>query len=162
MLRIIRSTGELSIHQLLPVYAESNLTTGLALSPNLSEWEQLRIGEDTFREDIFSFLRMPDTCLALWVEGETCVAALRLEPYADGSLLSCLETVPSLRGKGKAFALVSAVLENSYGTIYAHVRKDNDKSLSLHLRAGFKIISDYGKLLDGTVSCNFYTLMYNG
>lgn len=160
MLKIIRSTGELNMNQLLTVYAESIVKAGMVLHPNLSEWEQLRICEDEFREDVFSFMRMDNTCIAVWLEGEMYVAALRLEPYADGALLTCLETAPHFRGVGKATALVSAVLENCDGVLYSHVHKNNGKSLALHMRTGFKIISDNGKLLDGTVSNRYYTLRY--
>jgi len=160
MLQIITSPGQENMHQLLSVYAESNAAHGASLLPNGSCWEQLRLGEEMFRESVFAFLRINGAALALWSDSGRCNSALRLEPYLDGLLLSCLETAPEDRGKGAAAALLDAVLENSRCKIYSHVHKDNTISLKLHLNAGFSVFSDYSSLLDGTVTHSYYTLIH--
>lgn len=160
MLQIVTSGKELNMQQLLPVYVLSNLECGQKLLKNESYWEQLRTGETVFRDSILSFLRIDGSMLALWNIRDRCVAALRLEPYQDGLLLSCLETAPEARGRGAATALLSAVLERCPGKVYSHIHKSNKISFNLHLKVGFEIALDHGNLLDGTTSGSYYTMIY--
>lgn len=121
--------------------------------------------EQCFIEDLRHFFEIPNGKLfVLRIDGKT-VSALRSEPYADGELFSYLETAPEMRGTGYGSDLVAESIRYlaQQGThrIYAHVNKKNLPSLAVHRANGFCIYSDYAKLLDGTVSQNYYTLQYN-
>ena len=121
-------------------------------------------GELQFAEDLRQFFRVPNGKLYIWLADGIPVAALRCEPYRDGALISYLETAPAMRGRGYAKALVSSVAGCLAGEgmfkIYSHVNKRNKPSLSVHEFCGFQIFADYAKLLDGTVSQNYYTMLH--
>ena len=98
----------------------------------------------------------------IWEEKSRYNAALRLEPYRDGFLLSGLQTRSEERGKGFASKLVLAALEfmkvDGIKILYSHVDKKNDPSFSLHSKFGFQVYSNHAILLDGSVSNKYYTL----
>ena len=91
------------------------------------------------------------------------MAALRIEPYCDGLLLTGLETAPEEREKGYATQLLSAVLEylrvSSKSIVYSHVIKNNPASLAVHKKCGFVKHLDYAVYVDDSVSQNAYTLI---
>ena len=159
MLKMIESFDQVNMSQLLAVYAQSNIQQGFSCMPNGSQWERARTGEDAMRVYIIDFIKTSGTKLAVWVEDGAYVSVLRLEPYANGYLLTGLETMPDARCKGYATRLINAVLEIVPECIYSHVCKSNKVSLTVHQNAGFRILYDYGRLLDGTVSCSYYTLI---
>lgn len=111
-----------------------------------------------FFEDLRLFFDCANTVMVVWMCGEAVVTAVRLEPYRDGYLISCLETAPQHRRKGYAAALLTAVFEKYNGVIYAHVHKCNQASLSLHEKLGFRICQDHAVYIDGSVYTNSYTL----
>ena len=99
---------------------------------------------------------------AVWAPEGAYQAVLRLEPYADGLLLSGLETAPGSRRRGFAKALIEAVVEkldNDGKTIvYSHVDKQNFASLAVHASCGFERTKEYAVYSDGSVlhsSCTF-------
>ena len=158
MLRIVDSFSKLNMDELLAVYEQRNLEYGRSVAPSGSQWEQLRWGEDHMRQYLMDFLNEVDTRLALWYAEDACVAALRLEVYSDGYLVSGLETAPNARRRGYGTSLLLAVAKWFPEPIYSHVSKRNHGSLSVHKAAGFVVSCDHARLLDGTVSQNYFTL----
>ena len=120
--------------------------------------------DQCFMENLRLFFQIRNAKLYIWEDSGIPVAALRCEPYGDGVLISNLETIPEMRGRGYAKALLSAVIRDLRNwrvyKVYSHVGKRNKPSLSVHNFCGFQICSDYAKLLDGTVSQNYYTMVY--
>lgn len=158
MLQIIESYNQLNMFDLLLVYEESNLEHGAACAPDASKWEQLRIGEAHMRDYVVNFLKTPGTKIAVWAAENGYVSALRLEGYDDGFLITGLETLPNVRGRGYATSLLNEVADRIPDKLYAHVYKGNLASIAVHRKTGFKIISDRATLLDGTVSSKYFTL----
>lgn len=150
MLKIVESLRNLDYQQLLTVYQEQ-----LAMSA-------ARGGERSFYEDLSLFLSEGGHFCCLWVPQGRYTACVRVEPYRDGFLLTCLETAPLCRRQGFAFDLLTSVLRHlsrqGCKCVYVHVKKRNIPSVSLHKKAGFYIIADYAHLVDGTVSQNYVTL----
>ena len=110
MLKIATSLGQLNIEQFLGVYRESSLN-------RIAENRLL----DYLREDFFP---IQGAVCALWVAEGRYVAALRLEPYRDGYLISGLETPPEERRKGYGESLVQAVVGQYNAPIYSHIAKN--------------------------------------
>ena len=82
------------------------------------------------------FLHTDDARIAVWTLEGTYKTALRLEKYADGFLLSGLETAQDARRKGYAYSLLHAVIQECKNLkqckLYSHVRKSNRASIQLH------------------------------
>lgn len=114
--------------------------------------------ECVFFEDLRLFFDCNNAVMAAWVCSEAVVAAVRLEPYRDGYLISCLETAPQHRRKGYAAALLKGVFEKYTGVFYAHVHKGNQASLALHKKLGFTIHQDHAVYVDGSVYTSSFTL----
>ena len=147
MLKLIFSMAELDAEQLLDIYK----------------------GQKIDEEDFLNYLRTDFFCqrdafCALWKADRRYVAALRIEPYADGLLLESLSTAPENRRQGYAFMLVTKVLEylktSPYRVLYVHIDKKNPPSLSLHKKCGFTMFSDSAKYIDGTVTQKSCTMCY--
>ncbi len=102
------------------------------------------------------FFLLEGTALAIWEENGTYVSALRLEPWEDGYLICGLETRKDQRGKGYATRLLMAV--PAVKPHYAHVAKTNGASLTAHKKAGFVVVKDTARYLDGSVDRKSYTL----
>lgn len=111
-----------------------------------------------FSDDLHLFFECKGAFLAQWVVGGEAVAAMRVEPYRDGYLISCLETAPQYRRKGYASALIRAVISDTPGSYYTHVDKKNKPSLRLHKNLGFQIHLDHAIYIDGSVYTNSFTL----
>ena len=164
MLLIIGKINDLRFTDLMEVYIESNTANGIEKYPYLSSFEQLREAETDFYQYLSSvFFRQQAAIYFIWEEDGRYLSALRIEQYDDGLLLCGLETVPSARGQGYAFNLISAVLshlaEHGSGTIYSHVSKKNLASLKAHEKCGFQIMKEYAVYSDGSVLHNSYTLI---
>lgn len=164
MLKIITNYRELDFSLLMGVYAEGNLQKGMERYPDRSEYEQLSYAEQDHWDYLCEFFHSKDAFLAVWEVQERYTAALRMEPYRDGFLLTALETAPQLRGKGYATELLRKTLayvtENSSLPVYSHVKKSNPASLAVHKKCGFQILLDHAVYLDGSVFTDSYTL-YN-
>lgn len=158
MLKIVNKICDVDFTQMANVYFQSNLEYGRSNCRSGTTWEQLRCGEMYMRDSLCSFLQTNGAILALWDCDGSCVSALRLEPYLDGFLLSCLETAPEACGKGYATELVKEIALYVSERIYSHIHKTNAASLTVHRKAGFVICADHARLLDGTVSQAYYTL----
>lgn len=153
---IVRSLRELDFRQLMDVYEQSNRQAGQENYPNLSEPQQLLMAE----QDVYTYLKEcffkdPNACYAVWAPEGHYKAAVRLEPYRDGYLLTCLETAPESRRKGYGSNLLKAVIlflsEKGCSKLYAHIDKRNTASLAVHAACGFRKAADYAVLLDGSV-----------
>lgn len=163
MLLIARYLRDLSFEKLMHVYEETNQIRCQKLdlfgSPEQQRYE---VEQEfyTYLQDVF--FRQRDAFYAVWIENDTYVSALRLESSQDGWLISGLETAPGERRKGYASALMQAVLsytDQQLTRVISHVKKQNHVSLHVHIQSGFRKISDYAVLLDGTVSREYVTLV---
>ena len=160
MLLAIKHILDVDISALAFVYDQTIKANGKdrRFSANTHEDQQV------FIDDLRDFLKIPDSNLFVWVADDRYVSAVRLEPFQDGVLISYLETAPTERGKGYGRTLVKESIDCLVGQgiqrIYSHVGKKNKPSLRIHLDNGFQIHEEYAKLLDGTVSQNYYTLVY--
>ena len=163
MLYLAENMSRLVFSKLMDVYAEGNLENAREFWPELSENEQLLQAEQAFYQYLNGdFFKSPGAVYAIWLEGDTYVSALRLEPYQDGLLLEALETAPEYRKQGYAYRLVEAVKERFPGKIYSHVSKRNTPSLRTHEKCGFRKILEHAVYIDGTVARNAYTLCFDG
>lgn len=145
MLLKINRFGKLSIANLLSVYSESL---------RRKKWRD----ESDLLDDFRLFFACKGAFLAQWVYEDVAVSAVRIEPYKDGYLFSCLETDPDFRRKGFAKTLISAVIADTPAIYYAHVEKSNKASLRLHKELGFTVYQDYAVFVDGSVYTNSVTL----
>lgn len=135
---------------------------------DFSEYESLLLEEleNYFdeREKLWQYLKNDffsvngAVCYVLEDEGRY-LSSFRLEPYSDGFLLTALETRTEERKKGHAFSLLSSVLAHRNSAIYSHVHRNNRASIALHRKVGFVPSLSYAKLLDGSVSRSFVTLV---
>ena len=161
MMLAIDRFNDINFDALTSIYSE---TIDQMPTAGYGRFENNIPAEQCFMEDMRHFFRIPNAKLFLWVVDDTPAAALRCEPYRGGMLISYLETAPEKRNRGYAKALVASVIgyfaQNGIREIYSHVGKRNKSSLSVHKFCGFKIVSDYAKLLDGTVSQNYYSMLY--
>ena len=131
--------AQLDTEKLLDVYKEQ-------------DWNEVAI-LSYLREDFF---RQDGAFYAIWVEEDAYKAAVRFCPYKDGLLLHSLETVPTERRKGYAYALISQTLSHlrtiGHNVVYSHIEKRNISSIALHKKCGFEMLSDSATYLDGTVT----------
>lgn len=163
MLLLVRSPSELKYSQLMEVYLEDNLETARRQYGHLPEYEALACAEQDFYSYLTDvFLRTEKAFCAFWTPEGDYRAALRLEPYRDGFLLTGVSTAPPHRRKGYAGTLLRQVLERmpEGSKIYSHVEKSNAPSISLHEKCGFVPVLDHAHMLDGSVLHNFCTFLY--
>lgn len=143
MLRVARSVREIDVPALMAVYSVENANYRI---------------EQQFYLDLLSFFEADEARYALWeVDGVYC-AALRLEPFEDGFLIAGLQTHPSMRNRGLASLLLSAVVNESEKRLYSHVERKNKASMRVHRKCGFSVLLDYARYLDGSVSGNAVTM----
>lgn len=153
MLKVIRSMAELPFGRFMQVYAESNRERGSRWQ-NESPERQVEMAE----QEVYAYLRQcfftrPGSRYFIWEEQGSALCALRCESYADGVLLTALETAPDYRGRGYATQLLSTVLSYlEVGKVYVHIHKDNQASLAVHLKCGFKKLKSGARMLDGSYS----------
>ncbi len=164
MLKLFNCLQELDIGQLMRVYNESNEITGMEQYPNLPENLRLLYAEQDFYAYLKIFFREPTAKYAVWLSEGAYVCAVRIERYEDGLLLNALETARDKRCNGYASKLICAVLNQLHAwgeqKVYAHVEKKNTRSVTVHLRCGFQVISESAVYLDGTVHPDNCTLCY--
>lgn len=153
MLKVIRSMAELPFGRLMEVYAQSNRERGEQWSQESPE-RQIELAEQEFYAYLRKcFFTRPHSRYFIWEEQGRAVCALRCECYADGVLLTALETAPDCRCKGYAKQLLGAVLERlDSGKVYVHIHKDNKASLAVHMACGFVKLKTGGRMLDGSYS----------
>lgn len=163
MLIIAQKLSSLQFSKLMHVYREGNIENGSIIYPNLSPERQEAAADQDFYQYLKEvFFRQENSFYAVWEADGEYVAALRIEPYRDGSLLCALETAPDSRCKGYATTLVKHVIQYlsgfGDGVIYSHVAKHNFPSLAVHKKCGFSIIDDRAVYTDGSVLSSSYTL----
>ena len=163
MLLIAEKMQHLIFSELMQIYEEGNLENGRELYPEESECRRLFLAEQDFYNYLTQvFFPTKGAVYAIWAPDGCYAAALRLEPYRDGLLLSALETRPSLRRMGHAEKLIFSILlylsKQGNVKIYSHIRKNNAASLGVHRKCGFEIVQDYAVYTDGSVMYNSYTL----
>lgn len=147
MLKIINSLAQLDVAAFMEIYGYSD-------GGRAAIQEQYSFLADFFRER--------GSYIAIWEVCGTYACALRMEPYLDGHLISGMETHPRVRNQGYCTQLLKALLDSSdlgLERIYSHVAKNNLPSLAVHKKTGFTVQKEYGVLLDGTVSHNYFTLV---
>ena len=145
MLQVYSRCFQGDISQILSVYRQ---TIALEYKSN-----------DDFIDDLVCFLNLKHAKFWTLTDSGRVVAAMRTEIHEDGYLISCLETAPECRRKGYGYRLVALVTEQQPGRYYAHVKKTNQASLSLHRKLSFRIVHDYAKYVDGSVFRSSYTLI---
>ena len=166
MLKIITAMSQLNSEQLMGIYLAENQKEGKLRYPDSSAEEQQKLAENAFlsylREDFF---QQSGALYCIWVIENEYKSALRLEPHKDGLLLEGLGTALDDRRKGYAFSLLSEVLGYLHSTgckaVYSHVGKHNEPSLGVHLKCGFRRISECATLVDGTVTNRSCTMCYD-
>ncbi len=159
----ITKLKQLDFRKLMEVYAESNLRTAAERYPDLPQG----LGVMQIEQEIHQYLSQSFFAgggfYCVWGEGEY-LAALRMEPYEQGLLLTSLETRPAYRNRGIATALITQSLAyciDRFGCpVYSHVAKDNLASMAAHLRCGFRLHKDWAVYLDGSVSHKCTTLVW--
>ena len=166
MIKIVDSINQLRFSELMDVYSEGNLENGKERYPNLPEDAQIRESESDFYNYLKDyFFPIRGAFYALWEVDHLYAAALRMEPYKDGWLLSALETAPDQRRRGYAGDLICEVIHYvskfERTKIYSHVSKRNIASIATHEKCGFHIEKDYAVYLDGSVLRSSYTLVYD-
>ena len=145
MLQVYSRCFQGDISQILSVYGQ---TIALEYKSN-----------NDFIDDLECFLNVKNAKFWTLADSGCVVAAMRTENYEGGYLITCLETAPECRRKGYGHHLVALVIERQPGRYYAHVKKTNQASLSLHRKLGFRIVHDYAKYVDGSVFRSSYTLI---
>lgn len=159
MLIVARYLHQISFSGLMEVYIEGNLEKARDDFSDLPEYMGLQRTEQDFYQYLREcFFATPGAVYAIWEEQGKYVSAVRWEPFADGVLISALETAPECRGKGCATMLLEHVLAMLEGPVYSHVGKRNNPSLAVHRKCGFEIIGDRARYLDGSVNSAAYTL----
>ena len=147
----------------MDVYEETNRSTGRIAYPGKSGNLQILYAEQDFYRYLELFFGEPSAIYAVWAEGGMYKAALRLETYRDGKLITGLETHPAARRHGYATKLVRAVVEreNNNAPIYSHVEKKNPTSRAVHEKCGFAVTANDAVFLDGSYHTDYDTLMYS-
>lgn len=153
MLRSYRTYSDLDMEQILSIYKGAIGRDYPVKNP----WDRSEI---IFLEDLRLFFRCTNASLFAWEHNGILVSALRLEPYKDGYLISCLETPLTFRRKGFASHLLEAVLSTVQQPVYAHVSKNNIPSIKLHEKVGFTKYADNAVFIDGSVFSSYFTLIY--
>ena len=165
MLTVIKSYHQLDLSQLFRVYQQSIQAAAAENYRRCATNEGILNAQQDFYGYLRDFLSDTDTMYALWTVDGVYKAALRLEPYLDGLLLSGLETAPDARCCGFASALMKATLEyvggHSGDTVYSHVNKENAISLAVHAKCGFRRLSDFANYIDGSVALSACTLIFD-
>ncbi len=164
MLEIITSIRQIQVRQLLQVCEECIQKDGLTAYPNLEPNRRLLEAEQDFYCFLKSFFHIPGAFYAVWTADGHYHAALRIEPYRDGVLLTGLETAPGSRRKGYGTSLIAGTLQHLSQTgvhkVYSHISDKNNASIMTHTKCGFRKISDCAAFIDGSVDHNSGTYLF--
>ena len=165
MLKIIRDLRGLSISQLFKVYHETIVHEGQERYPDLQQSLQIIQAEQDFYAYLKLFFRDPQSFYAIWETENAYKAALRIEPYKDGVIVSALETAPEARRRGYACSLLRETIaylrQQGIKVVYSHINKNNIASLRTHKRCGFTVCMDHAAYLDGSVFTDACTVCLN-
>lgn len=161
MLTIITKPEDLPYSALMAVYEQTIGEKAANHYPCRDTHERLILAEQDLYQYLIEALRNETAIVALWSVQRRYVAALRLEQYRDALLLTSLETAPDDRRKGYASNLVCAVLSAyPHHKIYSHVYSSNCASVALHRKCGFRQIATFAEFLDGSISHDASTFLY--
>lgn len=162
MLKIFNNLHDIDFRQLMDVYAETNIMNGTERYGRYSENLRILYAEQDFYNYLCLFFKENSARYAVWERDGVYMAALRIEHYADGLIMSALETAPEHRCKGCASLLIKSTIRYlktlGKGMLYSHINKSNYASLLVHKRCGFRVISEEAEYLDGTIVRDAYTL----
>ena len=162
MLLAIRSISGVDSMGIQAVYAQTIQRIAQERYGKQRKNTAISLAKEQILEDLRNFFSQKYATLYVWIPEGIPVAALRIEQFDDGLLLSCLETAPDARGKGHATDLVRHTLrdlaEKGYSRVYSHIAHGNIASYRVHEVNGFRIIKNSARLLDGTVTTKFDTL----
>ncbi len=165
MFQVFKHISDINISAFKHLYREQLLKMQRCSYPNLDDIEGALSAEQDFYYDLNSFFRMNGSFIAVWQENKRYVSALKIEKFKDGFLISGFETDPDFRNTGFGSSLLKSVLmyisDSNDLRIYSHIKKNNVASLCVHQKCGFQIHCDYAEFLDGTVSNDSYTMIYN-
>ena len=162
LLKIARDITEISYTQMCEIYE----TTILADAATNFGAMDSNLAVILAQQDLYGYLRqvffkVSGARCGFWIVDDVACAALRIEPYDEGYLISGLETAPDKRRKGYAEALVRSTVAYLFAEgvlrVYAHVMKENISSMNLHSKVGFQKISEKATFIDGTVSADACT-----
>jgi ribosomal protein S18 acetylase RimI-like enzyme len=164
MLKLLYGINELNFRQLMDVYEETNRANAERDYPNEHGELGLLFAEQDFYQYLELFFECPGAIYAVWDDGERYKAALRLERYRDGVIITALEVLPAFRRMGVGNKLVKTVTELSHNTclgpIYSHVKHDNIASLAIHRNCGFEVVANDAVFLDGSRHNDHFTLVF--
>ena len=159
MLKLFKSAAQLDFRKLMDVYEETNCLAGERDYPNASKNLQVLFAEQDFYAFLELFFQDPAAIYAVWVEEGLYKAALRLEQYLEGKLITALETHLEARQRGYATQLIENLKLCVAEPLYSHVEKSNAPSLAVHEKCGFIIQEDKAIFLDGSTHLDYYTLI---
>ena len=100
MLKIFSNLSDLNFSNLMEVYHQSNKETALQQYPFLDLQEAVLSIQQDIYQDLREFYRMANAFYAVWCVDGQYVSAVRVEPYHDGVLITCLETAVSFSKNG--------------------------------------------------------------
>ena len=156
MLKILHNICDLDFSQILDVYGET--------VDRATERAGQSLVEQSLYDDLSLFLTERNTACYVWMVKGRYTSCVRSELYADGILLTCLETAPEARRRGYAASLLKEVIalarEQARLPIYVHIHNKNEPSITLHKQLGFCLDADYARLVDGTVSRSYCTMKF--
>jgi ribosomal protein S18 acetylase RimI-like enzyme len=153
--------AELPFGKLMGIYTQSNRECGKKWSSESVE-RQIAMAE----QEIYVYLRQcfftrPGSRCFIWEEQGNAISAVRCESYADGWLLTALETAPEYRRKGYGELMIRELQQYlGISRIYSHVAKSNLASLQLHKKCGFQIMKNHAVHMDGSVFHDSVTMVY--
>lgn len=158
MLEFASTMSKISIAELKDIYCQQIAAQGRKYYGHQKTNLQYLNAEQDFYEDLKQFLRIDGARYALWRTQGRCVAAMRLEPYLDGMLITDLETAPNERCKGYATQLLEAVRQEYSDTdLYAHIACRNLQAVRVHQRCGFVKHLNYAIFVDGSAFADHCT-----
>ena len=123
--------------------------------------EGILSAEEDFWYDTEEFFNTEGAIICVWLCKGKYHSSLRAEKYQDGYLLTNLETDSDYRNMGYAKMLIQGLMFHlsalGCDVLYAHISKQNQISVIVHEKLGFRRICDFATLVDGTVSNNYDT-----
>lgn len=151
MFCVISEPNMLPYRPLMDIYSES---IAGATKKDSGAAGILQAEQNFFGYLYYDFFSVKNAVLFTWNENGRPVAAVRMEPYRDGLLVTGLETRPDMRGRGVAKRLLCDALEhvrkNGVKKMYSHIVRENAASIAVHKACGFEVVQTFAQCLDGS------------
>ena len=149
----------------MEIYEEGNILNGNLRYPQESATMQRMLAEQDFADYLrHTFFRQDGSAYCVHTDNGSYISAARIEKYADGYLLSAVETRPDMRRMGYGKRMLNALLAECTNRgllpVYSHVDNRNVASMMLHLQCGFQAYKDFARYLDGSINSHSKTLKY--